>query len=184
MFEDIRRAFEDLLNGNVAPGDRRELLQEMRDTLVRAKLAMDDLRVGVDANEKKLARERAELETVRRRKGLAESRGDAETVAVAIRFEAQQLERVTWLEKKLDVAQGELAMVEREVEEMTVQYKAALAGVGSGLRSGAVDDELDPTTRDADLDRNLRSLDRQQRKAASEAEADARLAELKRRMGL
>lgn len=184
MFEDIRRAFEDLLHGNVPPGDRRALLQEMRDTLVRARMALDDLRTGVKQTEMRLARERADLETVQRRRGLAEGIGDAETVAVAARFEAHHQERVVLLEKKLEVALGELALVEREVEEMTAQFKAAQSGVGSGLRAGSVGERADPLGGDAQLDSDLRSLDRERRKAASEAEADARLAELKRRMGL
>ena len=64
MFEDLRRAFRELLDGNVAPSDRRELLQEMRGTLVQARMAVDDLRQGIEVSEKKLARERTELETV------------------------------------------------------------------------------------------------------------------------
>ena len=183
MFDDIRHAFEELLNGNVSPGDRRALLHQMRETLVRAKMALDDLREGVATTESRLTRERGELETVQRRKALAEGIKDAETVTIAARFEAQHTERTTILEKKLEAAQAELALVEREVEEMTAQFKAAQAGVGSGLRPGAVDEELEPTQGDAQLDRDLRSLDRERRKAASDAEADARLADLKRRMG-
>ena len=180
MFEDIRQAFHDLLHGNVAPGERRALLQEMRDTLVRARMAVDDLRAGLATTEARLARERTELQTVQRRKSLAEGIGDAETVSVAARFEAHHLERVALYEKKMEVERGELALVEREVEEMTAQFKAAQAGVGSGLRpdpaGGGGDD-------DSRLDSDLRTLDRERRKAANEAEADARLAELKRRMG-
>jgi hypothetical protein len=67
---------------------------------------------------------------------------------------------------------------------MTTQFKAAQAGVGSGMRAGTVDEQLDPLARDPQLDRELRGLDREQRKAANDAEADMRLAELKRRMGL
>jgi hypothetical protein len=184
MFDDIRHAFDELLRGNVAPGDRRALLQEMRETLVRAKMALDDLREGVASTEGRLAKERGELETVQRRKKLAEGIGDTETVGIAARFEAQHLERAAVLARKLEAGQAELALVEREVEEMTAQFKAAQAGVGSGLRAGAMDDDLDPSAADVALDRDLRSLDRERRKAATEADADARLAELKRRMGL
>lgn len=183
MFEDIRRAFNELLNGNVPPADRRGLLQEMRNTLVQAKMSLDDLRQGVAVTEKRLVRERQELETVVRRKGLAESRGDAETVAVAARFEAHHAERLAILEKKLDAERGELAMLEKDVEEMTAQLKAANAGVGSGMRGGSVEGELDLDSRDSELNRDLSALDREQRRAAHDADAEARLAELKRRMG-
>lgn len=187
MFDDVRQALHDLLHGNVAPGDRRAALQEMRETLVRARMALDDLRQGVVRTEKRLAAERAELETVQRRLSLAQGIGDAETVAIAQRFEAQHQERVTLLAKRLDVEQGELALVEREVEEMTTQFKAAQAGVGSGLAAGASDASTgadDPLNRDTTLNAELDGLGRAQRRAAHEADADARLAELKRRMGL
>jgi hypothetical protein len=81
MFEDVRHAFEELLRGNVAPEARRSMLHEMRETLVRAKMALDDLRQGVTSTEARLSRERAELETVQRRRALAETIGDAKTVS-------------------------------------------------------------------------------------------------------
>ena len=183
MFEDLRRAFHDLLNGNVPPADRRGLVQEMRETLVQAKMALDDLRQGIVLTEKRIVRERSELETVLRRKGLAEGRGDAETVSIAARFEMQHTEWVTVLEKKLDAQRDELAMLEKEVEEMTAQLKAANAGVGSGMRQNAVAEELDLDSRDSELNRDLNALNRDARRAAHDADAEARLAELKRRMG-
>ncbi len=190
MFDDVRRAFRDLLDGSVAPEERRGVLHEMRDTLVRAKLAIDDLRAGVEATRQRTATERSELETIRRRKVLAEGISDAETVAVASRFEATHVERLSLLEKKLEVEEGELALVEREVEEMKLQFKAASAGVGSGLRSGGPgsappsDAELGLDDGGAGLKAELGTMDRARRRAASEADADQRLAELKRRMGL
>lgn len=190
MFSDIRQALRDLLQGNVPPEGRRELLAVMKDTLVRGRLALDDLREGVAATRKRLERERGELETVKRRKGLAEGIGDAETVGIAARFEAQHAERVAVLERKLEAQESELALVERELAEMTQQYRAAAAGVGSGMRSGAVP-AADPTATEeeslddagAALHRELDGLGRAQRRAAAEADAEARLAELKRRMG-
>lgn len=189
MFDDVKQALHDLLHGNVAPADRREALQEMRETMVRSRMALEDLREGVRQTERRLQREQAELETVRRRRTLAEGVGDAETVTIAARFEAQHHERVSLLERRLDVERGELAMVERDIEEMTTQFKAAQAGVGSGLRSGSVpasdpSDPGDPLDSDAALNAELQGLNRAQRRANNEADADARLAELKRRMGL
>jgi len=190
VFDDIRQAFESLLNGDVPAGERRGVLAEMRDSLVRARLAIDDLRTGAENTRKRLDAERQELETLRRRKVLAEQIGDAETVAVATRFEAHHAERVALLERKLEVEDGELALVQREVEEMTAQYKAASAGVGSGLRAGGPgaapprDADLGLDDRGAGLSQEIGALDRERRRAASEADADARLAELKRRMGL
>jgi len=184
MFDEVRQAFRDLLHGNVPPEGRRELIAIMKDTLVQARMAMDDLREGVEVTKKRVLVEMAELETVRRRKGLARGVGDEETVLIAERFEAQHAERLAVLEQKLLAQEGELAMVDREVAEMKEQLKSAMAGVGSGMRAGTVDtasDPLDPGR--AALDQQLNDLKRAERRASADAEADARLAELKKRMG-
>jgi hypothetical protein len=183
MFEDVRQALRDLLNGNVSPADRRDMLQEMRGTLVRARMAVEDLRQAAATTGKRVEKERRELETVRRRKSLAEGINDAETVTVATKYELLHLERLTLIEKKYEVEMGELSLLEREVEEMTEQFKAAGSGVGSGLRSGSVDEAQSLDEKDATLNQELSGLNRQQKRAAAEADADARLAELKRRMG-
>jgi hypothetical protein len=184
VFDDIRHAFRELLHGNVPPEGRRELIAVMKDTLVQARLAMDDLREGVEVTQKRVARERSELETIRRRKGLAHSVGDTETVNVAERFEAQQAERLAVLESKLNAQESELALVERDVAEMKEQLKAARAGVGSGMRAGTVDTAQDPLDDGrAGIEQQLNDLKRTERRAAANADADAALAELKKRMG-
>ena len=184
MFDEVRQAFRELLHGNVPPEGRRELIAVMKDTLVQARLAVDDLRDGIDATRKRVERERAELETIRRRKGLAQNVGDAETVVIAERFEAQHVERLAVLEQKLTVQESELALVERDVGEMKEQLKAALAGVGSGMRSGTVDAEADPLDDGrAGMEQQLNEMKRAERRANANADADAALAELKKRMG-
>jgi len=168
----------------VTPEGRRELIGVMKDTLVRARLAMDDLRDGVEATRKRVERERMELATIRRRKGLAQGVGDTETVTVAERFEAQHVERLGVLERKLEVQESELALVEREVSEMKEQLKAALAGVGSGMRAGTVDAAADPLDDGrAGLEQQLNEMKRAQHRANANADADAALEELKKRMG-
>jgi phage shock protein A len=190
MFEEIRRALDDLLHGSVPAADRRDLLTEMRSTLVRARMAVEDLRAALATSEQRLGDERVELETVRRRKDLAETAGDAETVAIAAKYETHHAERVSILERKVAVSREELALVEQEVEEMTAKLKAANAGVGSGLRAGATtaEDPLDLGDESegggGGLGREFGALDRERRRAEREAQADERLAELKRRMGL
>jgi hypothetical protein len=190
VFEDIRQAFESLLNGEIPPTERRGMLADMRDSLVRAKLAVDDLRANLAATTLRLASEQQELATTLRRKELAEGIGDAETVSVATRFAAHQEERVSVMAKKREAQELELSLVEREVAEMKVQFKAASAGVGSGLRDGGPgtagpsDRELGLDERGAGLAQELGAMDRQRRREASEADAESRLAELKKRMGL
>ncbi len=184
MFDEVRQAFRELLHGNVPPEGRRELIAIMKDTLVQARLAMDDLKEGVEATRKRVAIEMGELETIRRRKGLAQNVGDEETVRIAERFEAQHVERLTVLEQKLSVQESELALVDREVIEMKEQLKAAMAGVGSGMRAGTVDTGADPLDEGkAALEQQLNELKRAERRASADADADARLAELKKRMG-
>jgi len=183
VFDEIRQAFRELLHGNVPPGGRHELLRVMKDTLVRARLSLEDLRASLEVTRRRLQTERVELETVRRRKGLAQGIGDAETVTIADRFEVQLLERLVVFEKKEGAQASELELVEREVEEMTQQFREASAGVGSGLRPGPVQSASESDDGHENLERELDSIGRAQRRAAAEAEAEARLADLKRRMG-
>lgn len=184
MFDEIRSAFRELLHGNVPPEGRRELISVMKDTLVQARLAMDDLRDGIEQTRKRVEHERREVETVRRRKGLAQSVGDLETVQIAERFETQHAERLAVLEQKLAVQENELALVERDVTEMKEQLRAAMAGVGSGMRAGTVDSAMDPLDDGrANLEQQLNDLKRAERRANAAADADAALAELKKRMG-
>mgnify|MGYP006141754461 CR=1 FL=1 len=44
VFDEIRDAFRELLRGNPTPDARRSILGDMRETLVRAKMGLDDLR--------------------------------------------------------------------------------------------------------------------------------------------
>ncbi|MEP7346755.1 MAG: hypothetical protein ABI877_15895 [Gemmatimonadaceae bacterium] len=186
MFEDIRDAFRDLLSSNVAPEERRALLHAMKDSLVHARLALDDLRDGVAKTRRRLQHERAELEVVRRRRVLAEGINDVETVAIAVRFETQHVEKGAALEKKLEGEEAELLIVEREVVEMGEQLKAASAGVGSGMRSegAAQREDRGGAPDDTGLEQEIDAVGRAQRRSALNADADARLAELKRKMGM
>ena len=185
MFDEVRHAFRELLHGNVPPEGRRELIALMKNTLVQARMALDDLREGVEETRKRVAREHTELETIRRRKGLAQGVNDEETVRIAERFEAQHVERLAVVEQKLSAQESELALVEREVAEMKEQLKAAMAGVGSGMRANATGEALDPLDEGRSaVEQQLNELKRAERRATADADADARLAELKKRMGL
>ena len=186
MFENFRQALNDLLR--TAPEDRRALLSHMRDTLAQAKAGLDDLRDGLKRARDRLAAERRELETIRRRKKLATDVGDRETVTVAERFEVHHVERVQVLEQKVAVQERELALAEGEVEEMTRALKAAVAGATPpGSRpASSIDEQAAREVEEAvsgpnaaDFDGMSRARARQER----EADAERRLEELKRRMG-
>jgi hypothetical protein len=187
MLEQLREALRALRTGGVHPSERRPMIASMRDTLVQARVGLGDLRTALETTRSRLAEERRELDTVRRRKGLAAGIKDQETVTIAERYEAQHSQRVTVLVQKLAVQEAELAMAEKEVEEMTAELKLAAAGIDSVPRgadaSGVTSGDGASADPDAErLQQELDSLARARRRAATEAEADEKLAALKRRM--
>lgn len=182
MFEEIRAALRDLLSGGVPPNERRAVLADMRETLVRARMGLDDLKRGVEETRKRLAQELRDHETAERRRSLAEQIGDNETVTVAAKYVAHHAERVAVFQRKLESQEAELALVDSEVTEMTVQLKAAMAGAGSGLSQGSAAPE-ESLGGDEALRAELDRIKRAEARAARDADADERLAELKRRMG-
>jgi multidrug resistance efflux pump len=183
MFETLRDTLRALRTGGIHPDERRGVIAQMRDTLVQARVGITDLRAALETTRSRLAAERRELETVRRRKGLAAGINDTETVTIATRYEEQHLQRATVLEQKLVVQQAELDMAEQEMVEMTAELKQAAAGVGSGA-TRSLDSSMAPDVAGdaATLHDELESLARARRRASSEAEAEEKLAALKRRM--
>ena len=95
-------------------------------------------------------------------------------------FAAHHAQRVAVLQRKLESQEAELALVDGEVTEMTIQLKAAMAGVGSGLKDTA---PADPLGGDETLRAQLDQMRRTESRAARDADAEEKLAELKRRMG-
>jgi hypothetical protein len=188
MFDKLRQSLENLVNGAATPEERSAALSRMKETLVQARLGIEDLRGGVSQTRVRLHEERRELETVRRRKVLAEGIGDAETVAVAERFERHHAERVAVLERKLGAQESEVAIVEREVEEMAAELRAAVGrggapgavGVGGAAAARAAEEAVDGSAAARD---ELDALARARRRAERDAAAEAQLAALKRRMG-
>ena len=168
MFEPLRDALRGF-STRLDPLERRAMTQSMRDALVHAKLGLNDVRASLATTSARLASERAELETVRRRQGLAAQIDDQETVAIAERFAVQHQERVAMLETKQMVQQHELSLAEREYEDMSAELRLILSGVAPGARTTA------STATDATESADTR--------AEREADADQRLAALKRRMG-
>ena len=110
----------------------------MKQTLVTARMGLDDLRAGVGTTRKRLEVERRELETMRRRKGLAAGISDAETVVLAEKYESHHAERVAVYARKLEAQEEELAIAERDIAEMSAELKGAMLGaVPPGSTSGA-----------------------------------------------
>lgn len=159
------------------------IMVRMKSTLVQAKLGVDDLRDALAQSRRKLEREQAELQTVRRRKELAAGINDAETVAVAERFERQHEEKARVLTEKIAVQTRELELADAELEEMKAELRRAMSGAGPvpELDEEAVDPLTDPA--DARAQQELDSLVRERSRAERDADAERRLEELKRKMG-
>jgi hypothetical protein len=182
MFEHLRQSWRGILDGTLAPDERREVLARMKETLVQARVGIGEMRDGLGAVRKRLEYERTELATCIRRKELALGIGDAETVSVAERFERYHQERVTVLERKCGAQEAELVLAEREVDEMTVELKHAASGArppGANPSSafGA------PSPGASQASGGSRTSGTGAGSAAAEMDAELRLAALKRRMG-
>jgi hypothetical protein len=181
VFEQLRRSFEDLLNRATRPEDRREIVSRMKDTLVQARIGLDDLRDGLTRTQRKLEAERRELLTVKRRKELAAGINDTETVTIAERFEKQHEERVAVLEEKIAVMSREVELGEREVEEMKTEIRRAMAAPASAAHFPAEDPLVDPEQ--ARARDELDAMARDRARTSRDEEASRRLEELKRKMG-
>jgi len=186
MFDNFRQSLRDLMDRSTTPEARRAGLAQMKQTLVQARMGLDDLRGGIEQTRQRLAAEQRELETVRRRKGLAAGINDLETVQLAEKYEVLHAERTEVLTRKLAVQESELAMVEREVAEMTTALKSAMSGAGvTPLQGDSAAAEVDAMldTAGAEVAQEIDALGRASARSAREAEAERQLAELKRRMG-
>lgn len=189
VFDGFRRSFDELLARATRPEERRAVAARMKDTLVQARLGLDDLRDGLAKARQRLSHEERELETVRRRKQLAEGIGDRETTELAVKYEQMHAERAEVLRRKVAAQEAEMTLAEREVAEMSAELKAVLAGgpAGAGHVGGAPLTDADLGLEDATAASSIRSeidaLGRERDRADREADAARRLDELKRKMG-
>jgi hypothetical protein len=189
VLDGFRRSFDELLSRAARPEERRLVASRMKDTLVQAKLGLDDLRGGLDTTRQRIAAETRELETIRRRKQLAEGIHDGETVKIAATYEQMHVERIDVLQQKLAAQAAELTLAERDVEQMSAELKAVLAGTDPRAAAGAGSDasplgaSRDDGEGGAALKDEIDSIGRARARAEREADAARRLDELKRRMG-
>jgi hypothetical protein len=186
VFDGFRRSFEDLLNRATRPEERRVVAARMKETLVQARMGLEDLRTGLEKSKQRLAAEERELETVRRRKQLAEGIKDRETVDIAAKYEEMQTQRVDVARQKVAAQTAELSLAERDVTEMAAQLRAVMSGADIGQGASAAIDpgmETGEQAEGAELGSEIDSLGRARAAAEREADAARRLDELKRRMG-
>ncbi|WP_420129247.1 PspA/IM30 family protein [Longimicrobium sp.] len=195
--------------GRRDPADHvAELLSGMRREMVQARAALPLYDDAVRAADAELVRERKALEDAVRRGGLAERIGDAETVRVAAEFAERHRTRVAVLEDKARAARAEQEMRAREVQDMTRRYKEADANrfvLLNDIRRAQSQSRLDDTGEAKAFDDFGRAADKIETEIGyqealdelddlaspppppppdRDAEVDARLAEMKRRMGL
>jgi hypothetical protein len=125
LFERLRDAFRAALDAATPPGDLRDLARQMREAVVEAKVAVQEMREALVRTEGELTLERQRLADAERRGRLAGEIQDQETVAVAERFAVKHRERVGVLERKLAAQREEVALAERDLVEMQGQLRSA-----------------------------------------------------------
>jgi hypothetical protein len=192
VFDSFRQSFDELLARHTRPEDRRVLAARMKDTLVQARMGLDDMRSSLEKTRQRLVLEEKELETVRRRKQLAEGINDRETVDIAAKYEEMHTERVNVVRQKVTAQEAELALAERDVAQMTAELKAVVNGTDPRAAVGAsgereaeaeVDAALGSERASSALRDEIDSLGRARARADAESDAARRLEELKRKMG-
>ena len=186
MFTRLREALERALAAATPPPDLGEIAARMRDAVIEQKAGVRAMQEALAQAERQRVAERDELATAERRRGQADAIADAETVAVADRFIAKHREKVAVLEQKVLAQRQELALAERELAEMTAQLQeAARRAPAEAQRSAA---EAWRSLGAAGMDRPETDLEGELLKgrlerAEREAAADAKLEELKKKMG-
>ena len=181
MFDGLKARLDRLLREH-GQADPRAHAAGLREALVEARLGVTEMRRALAAAETELASERKQLGDAERRGRLAAAVPDPETVAVAERFAARHRERILLLERKVVVQRDELALTEREVQEMTAQWRSASQGRprSESLEAAWRDLEAAGASRSSDdSDRIAADLDQRKRDEAVEAQ----LAFLKKKMG-
>jgi hypothetical protein len=182
VFDGLKARLDRLLRER-GGADSRAYATGLREALVEARFGIAEMRRALATAEAELQSERKQLADAERRGKLAAAVPDPETVAVAERFASRHRERITVLERKVAVQRDELVLAEREVQEMTAQWRAA--STGSGLSSASIDaawrdlEAAGAARAPDDGDRTAAELDRQNRERAVEAQLDY----LKRKMG-
>lgn len=185
MFKRLRDALERALIAATPPPDLGEIASQMRDAVVEQKAGVRAMQDELAKAEQLLSLERSQLETAQRRREQAAGIQDTETVEVAEKFITRHTERIGVLEKRVAVQREELVLAERDLAEMTTQLQEAARKNPTAERSaGTAWNELGSAGVDRpelDLEHDL--LKTRADRAAREAAADARLDELKKRMG-
>jgi hypothetical protein len=128
--DDLRERIERLLGDTGVRGDRRQA-GAYHDALVDLKVGIKELKASLVTTERELEIERVQLATAERRGKLAQDIGDRETTEIALTYAEKHRQRVAILERKVGVQRDELALAERDYEELGARYRAAKNGMPS-----------------------------------------------------
>lgn len=213
MFAELRDAFRQAvenfkkeLDRDRVPEEVDRLVSGMRDEVADAKAYLARLEKEIEKTLDRAEAEKEEVKTCRRREEMAREIGDEETATVAAQFAEKHEKRRSVLERKALALEEELDLRRSEVEEMMERIKKARArradlGTRAG-RASARDTLGEADDLFAELDRMAEKISDEERRSRAaddlawnmegdgatpeadpEAEPDARLEELKRRMG-
>lgn len=213
MFESLRQAFREAVdnfrtevNRDRVPEAADRLLKAMEQELVSARSALSRLEDELSTVEAQAQSEEEEARTCLRRETMARRIDDEETANVARDFAAKHLRRKDLLQEKASVLKRELADRKAEVAEMTDQLKSARVHreslLATASRAGARDRLQQAEDLFQEMDRmaeriqdmesrvdasgevdDLLDPDAFERASPRAEDVDARLEELKRRMG-
>jgi hypothetical protein len=181
VFESLKARLEHLLRAD-SRSDSRARAALLREALLEAKVGISTMKSGLLATQDELLQERRRLEDTERRGKLATEVPDPETVALAERYAQRHRERIAVLERKLTVQQDELAIAERETQEMLLEFRSA--------RTGAPFESVEAAWRDLEAAGGERPVTGLGDEATSDLSADklkqaveAQLAYLKKKLG-
>jgi hypothetical protein len=172
--DDLRARLDEILANLERAGDARSAASGLFDAMVETKTAIAGLRDALAATARELAIEQQHLADAERRGKLALEIQDKETAELAEIWTTKHRERVALLERKKGVQVDELTYAERQLEEMSNQYRQAKAGVPPGAAPPP-----SATPEDPELVREGMRLDRE----AQAARVRQQLEEMKRKLG-
>jgi len=175
--DDLRARLDQLLGDLHRVGDARTAASGLFEAMVETKTAIAGIKEAIATTARELAVERQSLADAERRGKLAAEIQDTETAELAEIWTAKHRERVGLLERKQAVQQDELAYAERQLEEMSNQYRQAKAGVPPS--AGAATSGPGSLSENPELDREGGRLDREARAALVQQQ----LSDLKRKLG-
>jgi hypothetical protein len=182
VFEGVKARLEKLFRDH-SRSDPRAYLAGLREALLEAKVGVGTMKTALAATEQELVIERRRLADAERRGRLAADVPDDETVVLAERFTLRHRERVMVLERKLVVQRDELALAEREVEEMLTQVRAGPPAPGADSIAAAWRDLGAAGADRPDMSLEDERLREEADRKLKEQAVEAQLAFLKKKFG-